>query len=234
MMKILSTLVFLVSCNYCLAQYYAVNDKDSFVNVRNKPDINAAIICKLPNETIVLASYAEDESENSNWLHVDFYIPKKNSKKDPEDYTPAIMKGFTLMSGYIYKTKLTAIEKLSKLKYKQQKNGYHCYNDSVLIKVSISPFLLTKHKIKYNKDEVQIFEQIDNQPMIGSDGSKPASEIKEISFSVNNTSINIPPLTYKNLFNPSLQNDTYTNKKGTFYLVMYNSDAAGSFLYFYF
>ena len=101
MVKIFSTLVFIVSCNYCLAQYYAVNDKDSFVNVRSNPNINAAIICKLPNETIVLASYAADESENSNWLHVDFYIPKKNSKKNQEDYTPAIMKGFTLLSGYV-------------------------------------------------------------------------------------------------------------------------------------
>jgi len=213
MIKIFVTLLFVLAGNYCVAQYYAVNDKDSFVNVRSKPNANAAIIYRLPNETIVFVSYTEDVSENSNWLHVDFYVTEKSGKKDPENYTPDIMKGFTLLSGYIYKTKLTAIEKLTELKYKQQKDGYTCYNDSVKIKVLFTPFILARHKVKYNKEEVHIFEKIDNWPMIGSDGSKPESEIKEISFSVNNTSISIPAASYKNLFNPSFQNYTYTDKK---------------------
>jgi hypothetical protein len=229
MIKIFVSLLFIFTGNLCFAQYYTVNDNDGFVNVRSMPDINAAIICPLPNETIVLVPECGDSSAKSNWLEVNFYVDQKGNKKDHENYTPAIMKGFTLRHGYIYKTKLTAIEKLTALQYKQQKDGYTCYNDSIKIKVGFAPFILSKHTIKYTNDGAKLFDKIDNRPMVGTDGSKPADEIKIIALSINNVPVTIPPSSYKNLFNPSFQNYAYADKKGMLYLVMYNSDAAGSY-----
>jgi hypothetical protein len=222
-------LVLLTVCNNGMAQYYLVNDKDGFVNVRVQPDLNAAVSFKLPDSTIVYESFAEDANEKSNWMHVDFYLPSKQKKKGTEDYTPAVMKGFTLCSGYIYKSRVTAIEKLSKLKYKQFKNGYSCYNDSVTIKVVIQPFTASRHRIQFHPEYKEQYDKIDGRPMIGSDGSKPGDEIREIAVTIHKMSVTIPPAAYKNLFNPSFANDTYTDGKGNFYLAMFNSDAAGSY-----
>lgn len=230
-MKPLFVFIFSVAICNCFAQYYSVSDADSFVNVRAESDINATVICKLPNGTIVFGSELEAENVKSNWIHVDFYLLKKTGKKEPEDYTPAVMKGYTLHSGYIYKTKLTEIEKIKPLKYKQFTNGYSCSNDSVKIKVTIAPFVKPKHTVQYSKekDSEGIWDKVDNLPMIGSDGSKPKEEIKKIEVSINSTPVSIPAAAYKNLFNPSYNNDAYADKNGNIYLVMYNSDAAGSY-----
>lgn len=228
-MKILFVLILSIGVYNCSAQYYSVNDADSFVNVREDASINAAVVCKLPNETIVFASYVDDMDEKSNWVHVDFYLKKTTKKKNPEDYTPAIMNGYTLYSGYIYKTKLIAIEKLKPLTYRQFTNGYSCSNDSVKIKITIAPFVQAKHSVQYSKKYEGIWDKVDNLPMIGSDGSKPGEEIKKMEVSINNITVSIPAAAYKNLFNPSYQNDAYADKNGNIYLVMYNSDAAGSY-----
>lgn len=220
----------LAASSYCFAQYYSVNDADSFVNVREHPDANAAVVCKLPNETIVFESFSEEDQNNkSNWIHVDFYLKKNTTKKNAEDYTPGIMKGYTLHSGFIYKPKLTAIEKLKPLNYKQFKNGYTCFNDSIRITVTMAPFVPSKHAIQYEEENERILEKVDNRPMIGTDGDKPREEIKKITVSVNNIPVSLPATAYKNLFNPSYQSDTYTDKNGLIYLIMYNSDAAGSY-----
>lgn len=229
-MKRFFLLIFLLpAISYCFAQYYSVNDTNGFVNVREHPDVNAALVCKLPNEIIVFESFTDEEQDKSNWVHVDFYLKTTSAKKNPEEYTPDIMKGYTLHSGFIYKTKLTAIEKLKPLKYKQLKNGYTCFDDSIKITIAIAPFIQSKHIIQYSKENERILEKVDNQPMIGTDGDKPYREIKKITVSVNNALVALPATTYKNLFNPSYQNDGYTDKNGLIYLVMYNSDAAGSY-----
>jgi hypothetical protein len=219
-------LILILVCKHSTAQYFAVNDPDGYVNVRANPGINAEIICRLDNETIVYETYDEDADPKSNWLHVHFYLPKKSGIKNKEDYTPEIMIGYNLHSGYISRAKLMAIEKLRQLKYKQLKNGYSCFNDSVKINVTISPFIASNHKIKNTGG---FFEKVDNLPMIGTDGSKPRDEIKQISMSVNNTPVIIPQEKYKNLFNPSYNNYAYTDEKGAIYLIMHNSDGAGTY-----
>lgn len=229
MRKLFRLLVLLTVCNNGMAQYYLVNDKDGFVNVRSQPDINAPVSFKLPDSTIVYESFAEDANEKSNWIHVDFYLPSKQKKKGTEDYTPAVMKGLTLCSGYIYKSRVTAIEKFSKLKYKQFKNGYSCFNDSFNIKIIIQAFAESKHSIQFHPEYKELYEKIDHKPMIGTDGSKPTEEIKEVAATINGKPVIIPPGAYKNLFNPSYAGDTYTDGKGNAYLVMFNSDAAGSY-----
>lgn len=229
MYKLFHLLLLLFVCNSSTAQYYLVNDKDGFVNVRSRPDINAPVSFKLPDSAIVYESFAEEADEKSNWLHVDFYLPSKQKAKGAEDYTPDIMKGFTLCSGYIYKPRLTGIEKLDKLNYKELKNGYSCYKDSVTIKVTVQSFTASKHSIGFHPEYKELYDKIDNKPMIGTDGSKPRDEIKEISAIINGLQVFIPPAAYKNLFNPSSAGAAYTDGKGNFYLVMYNSDGAGSY-----
>lgn len=226
MLRKFFTLVFLMACNYSQAQYYSVNDKDGYVNVRSRPDINAEILYQLPNSKVIYETYDEDSNPKSNWLHAFFYLPEKSINKGNEDYTPEIMNGYTLYSGYIYRSKLTTIEKLKQLNYKQLKNGYFSFNDSIKVSVLITPFIGSKHKIKYQDG---FFEKVDNLPMMGTDGDKPRDEIKAITISVNSISIDIPSKSFKNLFNPSFNNYTYTDDNGTIYLVMYNSDAAGSY-----
>lgn len=229
MRKLLQLLVLLTVCYNGTAQYYLVNDKDGFVNVRSRPGINADVVFKLPDSTIVYESFAEDADEKSNWIHVDFYIPAKQKKGNAANYTPAVMKRFTLCSGYIYRTRVTAIEQFSKLQYKELKYGYSCYNDSVNIKVVIQPFVASRHRIRFHPEYKELYDKIDNQPMIGSDGSKPGSEIAVITAAVKGKTVVIPPGAYKNLFNPSSACDTYADGKGNYYLIMYNSDGAGTY-----
>jgi hypothetical protein len=66
--------------------------------------------------------------------------------------------------------------------------------------------------------------------MIGTDGDKPVDEISKIEMTINKKPVLIGRSFYKNLFNPNLLDSRmYTDGKGNFYVVMYNSDAAGSY-----
>lgn len=228
MMKTISILVLLIlSCSYCNAQYYEVNDPDGYVNVRTGASANSDTVCRLPNSTIVYEVFDEEADPKNNWVYVNFYLKKNSVKKNKEDYTLDIMTGFSSYSGYIYRSKLKEIEKLSRLKYKQLKTGYTCFNDSITINVQFSPFVSAQHKIKKNADG--FYEKIDNLPIVGTDGDLPREEIRSITVTINKTAVTIPAKNYKNLFQPSYDNYTYTDGSGSIYVVMYNSDAAGSY-----
>src|SRR4029077_8550258 len=99
------------------AQFYEVSDTDGYVNVRSHPNINSAVICRLDDQMIVQESYAEDTSGGKNWVHIDFYLPSslvKEKKIPHEDYSPPIMQGYKLASGFIYRSRLVEIERLDR------------------------------------------------------------------------------------------------------------------------
>jgi hypothetical protein len=234
-----ATIVLFVLCFthslYAIAQFYEVNDTDGFVNVRNNPDTTSAVVCRLNNNTIVQESYTENTLASKNWVHVDFYLPIsiiKGEKLPYADYTPPIMSEFRIVSGFIYKSRLVEIEKLGKLKHVDKNNQIKFYNDSISLTITVTSFNVKDHIVSFMKESTNIYEKIDHLPMIGTDGDKPNEEIKRIEMTINKKPVFIGKTFYKNLFNPNLHNnysEMYTDGKENFYLVMYNSDAAGSY-----
>ena len=123
-------------------QYYSVNDKEGFVNVRETPGTDGKIICQLDNGTVISAHYRND-SLHKNWIPVQFYISReqaKNVKSKPEDWMPGVMKGYLLFTGYIYDDRLVNIEDGKELKKKWSGDDFLLFNDSIEVRFTPANF----------------------------------------------------------------------------------------------
>jgi hypothetical protein len=213
-----------------IAQFYLVDDKDGYVNIREEPGVNAVIVYKLDNGTVV-HSLLDEDAPGGNWIKVEFYIPNAGKKQVHKDSgTPEIMRGFTLMEGYVYKDRLKNFESLDSLSETiHEEKSIQLEKDSFLVLIHQSKFLPAKHTFTREKGESWI-KSIDGLPFAGTDGDMPQTEISSIKFFKNKKEIRVSSFLYKNLFNPNLS-DTHgwVGKDGKLYIIMFNSDAAGSY-----
>ena len=67
--------------------------------------------------------------------------------------------------------------------------------------------------------------------IFGTDGNIPKREYKSIQIEINNVKIELPNIALKNLYEPSLYNSkaSYDEKKDILYILLSNSDGAGSY-----
>jgi len=211
------------------AQFYIINDKDGFVNVRESAGMGGNLICQLNNGMVVRESLKEDTA-HSNWILVEFYVLKRNAAKiktKAEDWKPEVMSDHALFSGYIYKDKLLGVEGNNPLERKETGNELLLFNNSTRIKISRANFQKEKHKIQ--AQEMAAFK-IDGRPFIGTDGEVPRVEIKAFTVEIAQKKVNIPKTIFSDLYQPNFSgSDAYSDAKGNLYIIMYNSDAAGSY-----
>jgi hypothetical protein len=217
-------------------QFFLVNDKDGLVNVRESADVNAKIIGQLKNRVVVAGYSAEYmDSTKKNWIIAEFYLSKEeaqNIKCKPvsleEEPIACTMAGYLLFEGYIYKDRVKPIEDLKPLKSKSIEDQFLLYDDSIKIKFSSGKFQKEKHKISRKENFVT---KIDGHYFAGTDGDLPRYEIKGLSIEINHQKVDIPKSVYYDLYEPNLNDFTnaYTDGSGTLYIIMHNSDAAGSY-----
>jgi hypothetical protein len=232
MRHIIFLLLVLLITSSTKAQYYLIHDNEGSVNVRETAGTDGKIICPLKNGTVVLQSWSDDTA-HKNWVFVEFYLPKNEAPKErskPEEEEPVAktMKGYLLFSGYIYRDRLINIEQSMAFKSKWAGDEYFLYNDSVKIKFSSASFQKQKHKIG---KEDGFVTKIDGHFFAGTDGDLPRREIKTFSVEINHYQIDIPKSCFYDLYEPNLNDfaNAYMDKDGTLYIIMYNSDAAGSY-----
>jgi hypothetical protein len=213
-------------------QYYVINDKDGFVNIRTKPAADGKIICQLNNGRVVREIGIED-SLYKNWVHIEFYIPKKEAgqvkrKPESEEESPApkVMADHLLFTGYVYKDRLLNIEQQQRLKTDNSGDFYKLYNDSIIINFNDRSFEKQKHKIEIKEGSSEV--KIDGHYIIGTDGTIPEYEFKTFSVEIDHQIVGIPKTSYYDLYHPNL--NRFTNAyvyNGTLYIIMRNSDGAG-------
>jgi hypothetical protein len=81
------SLFFVLLTSALNGQYYVINDKDGFVNIRTKPAADGKIICQLNNGRVVREIGIED-SLYKNWVHIEFYIPTKENQSRKKSLQP--------------------------------------------------------------------------------------------------------------------------------------------------
>ena len=199
----------ILNFNFCFSQFGIINDLDGFVNVRSSAEKGNNISDKLENGFIVY--YFESEE---NWVNIDY---KKNGKE---------------LNGYIYKDRIKYITDFTNIPLKSSLNGkVKLENENVKIEISETKFIKEKHKLKFYKNEKTQLDKIDNLQIFGTDGNIPKREYKSIQIEINNVKIELPNIALKNLYEPSLYNSkaSYDEKKDILYILLSNSDGAGSY-----
>ena len=213
-------------------QFFVINDPDGYVNVRTKPGTYAPLLLKLKNNEIVYQDEFE-EKRRDNWIHIMLYVPQfKNKKKENEDEVPGVMKNMMLKYGYVYKDRLLEVEYLPAFNNKMiDDNNVSFYKDSIKIVIQKGPFEKNKHKLTKMPETDDLYTKIDGRDFIGTDGDMPRDEIKSFFITIGNNKIQMPPSVYKDLYEPNFDGTSvHLGKNRNFYILMYNSDAAGSYV----
>lgn len=213
MKKVLSLILLLISFQLYFSQFYIVNDKDGFVNVREKDNPNSKIIARLNNGEIV-HSYEDFFENKGNWLSVDFNFTKNDFK-----------------TGFIYKDRLINIYQYEKITMQTKSNEVVLKNKNIEIKITEKKFQKKNHSFSFHQNYKDIITKIDGQDYYGTDGYLPKIEYSQIHISINGKTFNLPKEALKNIFEPNLFSTTahYDLENDILYIESLNSDGAGSY-----
>ncbi len=109
--------------------------------------------------------------------------------------------------------------------------------DGIKATIKISPFDASKHKLTYDE---KYLVKIDKKPYYGDYGKVPKTYISNITLTIGNDSVLIPPAAYSDLYNLNLTyndngvkrttNAIYKSKDGhRIYLYLFSKDNSGSY-----
>jgi len=217
-MKQLAILLLLIGSYFNVnAQKFAIiNDADGFVNVREKPNIYAAIRGKLYQGDI----FSFDAETKVDWVAI--------YKQVSSNYG---------IEGYVHKTKIWPLSKL-----KKSRNPVINFNssiatlDSLVVTVLSAKFIPKKHKLKYSKTEAgckncaTYLSSIDEKHIWGTDGGIPKSTITSLKITHSGSSIVIPRSGFNDLYEPNLKTlQIFRKDNKTIFIYMNNSDGAGGY-----
>lgn len=221
---ILITLLLSLKALFCIAQgnntetigiyeFVIINDtKDSFVNLREEPNIKGGVIEKLQNGKVMFA-YEQKEG----WFLVESSEVK--TLKDEE-----------LTSGYVHKSRIKMISSLKQIKAASiTANKAVFENENITVEITTKGFIKSEHS--YKLDDSGYIELIDNKIPWGIDGEFPRNKYKEIIVKIDGENIAIPAQELKNLYEPNLKITSvyYDADKDSLYIVATNSDGAGGY-----
>jgi hypothetical protein len=209
-MKQFLTSIFLLCCSGSFAQFAIVNDKDSFVNVREDGQQNSKITDKLPNGYLIYCY-----EHKANWTNIDY------TKKGNE------------LNGYLYKDRYKLISGFPALPvFKKTSTSVSLKKDTVEVIITQSKFDQKKHSFKYYKDNSTQIVLIDNKQYWGRDGGMPTTQFEKIIIKVGDKTIMFPKAALQGLFEPAIYSAevNYDIANDTFYIQTINSDGAGSYL----
>ncbi|BAV06576.1 hypothetical protein SAMN05421788_107239 [Filimonas lacunae] len=189
LIKTLSLCLLMLCSNSIWSQYYLIQDKDGFVNVRADSTLSAKIIDTLSNERIVAEGYT---GSGPNWTYIVY------NKKGREN------------EGYIYASRLFSIDKIpdiQQMKLKSETAQTCIYQlDSIKVTVSIKPFVPKEHRITRSKEFTGYgpgpITKIDGAHYWGTDGDMPRTEYKKITVQWGSVISEFPAEAIKGLYQP--------------------------------
>jgi Bacterial SH3 domain len=184
-----------------------IDDKDGFTNVREEPNVKSKIVGKIKEGELF---FSFENEKHKDWYAVDF---KQNNT----------------VSGYVHRSRVKFIEKLSKVKYRKTiKDTFYIKNDSISLKMIIGDFITTKHKLTKSNT---VITKIDGKRPMGVDGGLPKTELKSIQLKIGNEVIDVPKSELNDLYQISFVSpDVYLGQNGDIYFTMANGDGAGGYV----
>jgi hypothetical protein len=208
--KIFALFIFCICAYTANAQSFGViHDKDGFVNVREKQNVNSPVTFKLYNDEI----FSYDEENKSEWIRIYKQLDEDKSGSS---------------TGYIHKSRILRLTDLKKTKKTTSSpDSSIAENDSIKITVKSKIFNFKNHKLSYSGDQLKA---IDGKMFWGTDGTIPKKIISSVKININNIPIVVPINSFNNLYEPRLKTlKAYLSPNNTIYIEMDNSDGAGAY-----
>ena len=200
-----------------------ISDNDGYTNVRGGCSTSSAVVGKVSCKEIFLAGRGSCSSMEEIW-----YNPQYEQK---DGYRKSCEEGV----GYMHKSRIMPLSKLNRLnKWAMADDGVKIENDSIVVSIKTKKFSETEHTIDRNVEEGWV-ETIDKKQAWGIDGWVPQVEIASISIKNNHTQevYHLPKSAIKNLYEPTIAKGytgVFIGRNNELYIVMNNSDGAGSYL----
>ncbi|MDY3339548.1 hypothetical protein PG279_10225 [Riemerella anatipestifer] len=213
MKKTISVLFLIFSFSNAFAQFAVVNDKDGWVNIRNREQ-KSKIIDTLPNGHMIYW-YGPSEPNEDNWGFVQYV---KNGK---------------YLEGDLYKDRYKWVSDFLPLKIsKKTANSVTLKQEAITVTVTKSHFDKKKHKFTYFKDTPTIISHIDGKAPWGTDGNIPKAQYEKISVRIGDKTLILPKAALENVYDPYLDGveANYDKQNDALYIQTINGDGAGSCL----
>ena len=204
-----------ISENYIMSfcNFAKIVDKDGYVNVREKGNVNSNVIGKLKyGQTVFIFEDLETE-----WLEVNY--KDENDKK---------------LSGYVHRSRIKYINTLENIPSAiENENGVNFILRDIVVEIKTGKFNNEQNKKYFSKDE-QGSDIYKGKFMLGTEGyiTEAKTFYKSITARIGNYSIQIPDNEIEDLFNA---NNNYAECyfdqiDNSLYLHLSNSDGAGSYV----
>lgn len=209
-MKFFTAFIFLFLYSFSFGQFAVVNDRDSFLNVREGGQMSSRVVDKLQNGHLVYCF-----ENKGNWTNIDY------SKKGVE------------LNGYVYKDRYKFVSNFPALAISRKTpTSITLVKDTIEVIVTQGTFDKKKHKFEYVKDSPDQIALIDNKAYWGTDGGLPTTQFESIVIRVGMKTIKLPKYALEGLYEPSIYSAevNYDKSTDTFYIQTMNSDGAGSYL----
>lgn len=209
-MNLLLTLTLLICFSYSFGQFAIVNDKDSFLNVREDGHQSSKVVDKLPNGHLI---YCFENKEN--WINIDYTHKGKEQ------------------NGYVYKDRFQLVSNFPAMTfYKKTGTSITLKKDTLEVTITQGKFDKNKHKFTYVKEYPDQIELIDKKKYWGMDGGMPTTQFESIFIKVGQKRITVLKNALEGLYEPSIYNAevNYDKSNDIFYIQTINSDGAGSYL----
>lgn len=188
-------------------------DKDGFVNVREKGNINSKIIGKIKSGDVVFVF----EDLETEWLNIDY--------RDGNDRK---------CNGYIHRSRIKYLNTLENIPSAiENENGVNFILRDIVVEIKTEKFNREQNKKYFSKDE-QGFDNYKGKFMLGTEGhiNEAKTFYKSITARIGNYTIHIPENEIEDLFNA---NNNYAECyfdqiDNSLYIHLSNSDGATSYV----
>lgn len=196
-------------CSYSQSEYAVINDPDGYLNVREKPGTQSAVIGQILEEEIFCV--AEHGTANG-WFHVNFMqeITEDMDKSDIQN----ILDGKVLRAGYVYGNRVRRLP--------APEHGFMTNND-----LSSDHFLAKDSLLIFmNIGQYQPRDSVTAKAMWGTDLNVPNRKITQAYLKVHDVRYHLPS---KGFFEPNFSSTEliYDPQLNDFIITMNNSDGAG-------
>lgn len=200
------TLLFTINLS---AQFAVIRDKDGSVNIRSQAQKGNNISDQLNNGFVVYSF-----SPENNWISIDY----TKSNKDRH--------------GYLYKDRIKYLSEFTKIPLiKETQSQVVFQKDSLKIILESQSFNQKTAKLTFLKNDNSILTEINGKQFWGTDGNIPKRTYKAITINRNHEKIELPTVSFNDLFEPNLFNTkiNYDIKNDILYISSSNSDGAGGY-----
>ncbi|MEO0468178.1 MAG: hypothetical protein AAF206_01055 [Bacteroidota bacterium] len=180
-----------------------INDPDGYTNLRKGPGTHTDIVGKVVEHEIF--ALEEGGANHDGWLQL-----------------------FDPYGRFIHSSRVVLIEKLPPLPSQIEGEQVSFTGPETTITIRRQTFVAADHQIV--RTASGFIYTIDEGPVYGEDGGMPSNELAEILIEREGQMISLPREALQFVYEIDLQwTRVYSDQKGKLFIVMHNSDGAGSY-----